>query len=582
MKKNKNLGKIFLHSTSLVIMSFLLLAVLWGCKDDKNSLSVSVSEISFEAEGGTKSLMITTDAGSWNITNPASDWLSLSATSGTTSPIVIAALVSTKTVEERSATLTITAGNADPVQVKVSQALSEYIYTLEANVSKITFRGSGSSSTINITSTASDWTLSCDSSWISFDKTTGDGTSTSIIATATANTNTNTRTATIHFSAEYTEPLDITVSQYPSFNTTPIEPDNTGMTDDASELAGKMIVGWNLGNTLEAIGGETAWGNPKTSQALIDLVKNSGFNAVRIPCAWNGYADLKTAKISEAWLTRVKEVIGYCINNNMYVILNIHWDSGWLEKNCTTKMQEANNAKQQAFWEQIATYMRDYDEHLLFASANEPDVSDATGMTVLKSYHQTFIDAVRSTGGKNAYRTLVVQGPSTDFEKTNKLMNSLPNDNLANRMMVEVHYYTPYQFCLMDKDADWGKMFYYWGANYHSKTDTEHNATWGEEADLQNLFGLMKTKFTSKGIPVIIGEYAAVRRTTLTGDALTLHLASRAYFNKYLVQQAKADGMVTFYWDAGGMGNLGSAIFNRQNNTVFDQQVLDSIMVGAQ
>jgi hypothetical protein len=93
-------------------------------------------------------------------------------------------------------------------------------------------------------------------------------------------------------------------------------------------------------------------------------------------------------------------------------------------------------------------------------------------MAVLNSYHQTFIDAVRSTGGKNAYRNLIIQGPATDIEKTNKLMTTLPTDKLANRLMVEVHYYTPYQFCLMEKDADWGKMFYYWGAGFHSTTDT--------------------------------------------------------------------------------------------------------------
>ena len=115
----------------------------------------------------------------------------------------------------------------------------------------------------------------------------------------------------------------------------------------------------------------------------------------------------------------------------MYVILNIHWDGGWLENNCTQDKEEEVNARQEAFWEQIATTMRDFDEHLLFASANEPNVDNATQMAVLESYHQTFIDAVRSTGGKNSYRVLVVQGPSTDIEKTNQLMTTLPTDEVA-------------------------------------------------------------------------------------------------------------------------------------------------------
>ena len=155
----------------------------------------------------------------------------------------------------------------------------------------------------------------------------------------------------------------------------------------------------------------------KITNDLIKLVKQSGFNAIRLPCSWNQYADQITAEIKSSWLNRVKEVVQYCVNNGMYVILNIHWDDGWLETNCTPGKQEETNAKQQAFWEQIATHLRDFDEHLLFASANEPNVSDATQMAVLLSYHQTFIDAVRSTGGKNAYRVLIVQGPTHRYCK---------------------------------------------------------------------------------------------------------------------------------------------------------------------
>ena len=190
-----------------------------------------------------------------------------------------------------------------------------------------------------------------------------------------------------------------------------------------------------MGNSLEAIGGETAWANPRASKTLIDLVKQSGFNAVRIPCSWNQYmVDNATARLKTDCLNRVKEVVQYCIDNNMYVILNIHWDDGWLENNCTADKQDVNNAKQKAFWEQIATHFRDFDEHLLFASANEPNVENASQMTILNSYHQTFINAVRATGGKNSYRVLVVQGPSTDIEKTRNLMITLPTDEVEDRI----------------------------------------------------------------------------------------------------------------------------------------------------
>ncbi|RJE72139.1 dihydroxy-acid dehydratase [Reichenbachiella sp. MSK19-1] len=354
------------------------------------------------------------------------------------------------------------------------------------------------------------------------------------------------------------------------------------MGSTAMQLYDKMTIGWNIGNTLEAIGSETAWGNPQVTEELIQLVKQNGFNAIRIPCAWDQYIENPaTAKISEDWLNRVKEVVQYCVDNDMYTVLNIHWDGGWLENNITPEYQIANNAKQKALWEQIATHLRDFDEHLIFAGTNEPNVEDAEQMAILDSYHQTFVDAVRATGGKNSHRVLIVQGPSTDVEKTHNLMSILPTDEIADKMMVEVHYYTPFQYCLMGEDASWGKMFYYWGANFHSTRDVDRNATWGEEADVDRLMALMKTQFFDKGIPMIMGEYAVVQRLSLTGDNLDLHLASRAHYLEYVTRQAKANGMIPFYWDAGNKGDLSSALFDRATNTVYDQRALDAIVAGS-
>ncbi|RBL91011.1 dihydroxy-acid dehydratase [Chitinophaga flava] len=367
---------------------------------------------------------------------------------------------------------------------------------------------------------------------------------------------------------------------YPGYNTSPQPPDASGMSSTAQQLAAKIRIGWNIGNTLDAIGGETAWGNPKVTNDLVRMVKQAGFNAIRIPCSWNQYSDAKTAKIQDAWLNRVKEVVQYCVSNDMYVILNVHWDGGWLENNCTPEKKDSVNAKQKAFWEQIATSLRGFDEHLLFASANEPNVGDATQMNVLLSYHQTFVDAVRSTGGRNAYRTLVVQGPSTDIDKTVQLMTKLPADRVPNKMMVEVHAYTPYQFALMTKDETWGKQFFYWGMGYHSTTDPDHNATWGEEAEIDRLYKFLKSAFVDKGFPVVLGEFGAIRRTALTGDNLRLHLASRAYHLKYVVKQCKTNGVLPFYWDEGALGNNSFGIFDRRSNTVFDRQALDSLLRG--
>jgi endoglucanase len=463
------------------------------------------------------------------------------------------------------------------------------VRTLTTDISKIDFVAKGSTATVTVTTDAKTWTIASNVAWIQLAKTSGTTGSSLASIKALENTTTAVRTGIVTVSSSEAGSVQIAVSQaagapvvtglYPSYNTNPIADDETGMGSTAVELAAKMKLGWNIGNTLEATpGSETVWGNPIVSKALIDLVKANGFNAIRIPCSWNQFANSTTAQISAARLDRVKEVVQYCIDNDMYVIVNIHWDGGWLENNVTEAKKEANNAKQKAFWEQIATSLRDFDEHLLFASANEPNVEDAAQMAVLNSYHQTFVDAVRSTGGKNAYRTLVVQGPSTDIEKTKKLMTAMPTDKVANRMMAEVHFY-PYQFTLLTKDESWGKMFYYWGAGNHSTTDTERNPTWGEEDFIDTVFLSMKTQFVNKGIPVVLGEFGAIKRD-LTGDALALHLKSRADFLKYVVKKAKANGLIPFYWDAGNLGVNTMSLFDRSNNTVYDQQALTALQDG--
>jgi endoglucanase len=101
----------------------------------------------------------------------------------------------------------------------------------------------------------------------------------------------------------------------------------------ATQTASEMTIGWNVGNSLEVPDGETAWGNPKVTRQLIDAVHDAGFNTLRIPCAWNSHADQSTLEIDQAWLARVKEVVDYGYANGMYVILNSHWDNGWLEEN---------------------------------------------------------------------------------------------------------------------------------------------------------------------------------------------------------------------------------------------------------
>jgi len=150
----------------------------------------------------------------------------------------------------------------------------------------------------------------------------------------------------------------------------------------AQQVASQMNVGWNLGNTLEAICSETAWGNPATNQQLINAVKAAGFNAIRIPVSWNCHITDGSTNIPAAWTTRVKQVVDMAIAANMYVIINIHWDNGWLQDHVTFADQQAVNARQNALWTQIATTFRNYDQHLLFvATADDVSRRRDTGCT---------------------------------------------------------------------------------------------------------------------------------------------------------------------------------------------------------
>lgn len=360
----------------------------------------------------------------------------------------------------------------------------------------------------------------------------------------------------------------------------------TNMASDALVLAAKMYAGINIGNMLEvpvSQGGEGGWTNGvKVNEAYVKGIKAAGFNAVRIPCAWDSYIeDQSTYKIKDSWLNRVNEVVGYCVANDLYAIVNIHWDGGWIEDHIFDGNKEEITKKYKAIWTQIANKLNHYDEHLLFAGANELGMNetnsggkkwDATAIETMVAYEQAFIDAVRATGGNNAVRCLVVQGPGTDITSTSDWYKTLPKDNVENRMMVEVHFYEPYQFVMMENDADWGNTFWYWGKQNHVSGST-HNPTWGEEDHVLAQFGKMKSQFIANGIPVVLGEYSVMARTVEENQAA--HDASRAYWNEVVTREAKNHGLIPFHWDTG-------SVIDRNNGEVKDKIVMDAITKGAQ
>lgn len=341
---------------------------------------------------------------------------------------------------------------------------------------------------------------------------------------------------------------------------------NSQFNQTAIEFSKQLGIGWNLGNSLEAInktkekliGDETAWGNPFITKQLIDSVKAAGFNTVRIPVSWSHQLIDKTNMvINKKWLQRVEEVVKYVLDNEMYAIINVHWDGGWAD-HPFYKHQEEINKRFGAYWGQIATYFKDYNENLLFAGTNEVhiennwDAPTEENAKVQNSFNQTFVDTVRATGGKNLNRFLIVQGYNTNIQHTINHFN-LPKDITNDRLLVEIHYYDPYEFALKEKDGDtmWGKS-------------NENITNWGQEDHVNKAFNSLKNKFVKRGIPVIMGEYGAIRKTVLTGKALTKHLESRKYYLKYITEKALKNGIVPIYWDNGYSANNGFALFDRK------------------
>ena len=457
----------------------------------------------------------------------------------------------------------------------------------QVSVSNITDTIPGTGGTKSLSFNCNDaWSIDTTGiGWLKLSQTSGNSGDANIDLSAAANTTGISRTVILKLNATNGQARRITVLQapviFPSYNTSPIAPDATGMGSTAMQLNAKIKMGYNLWNTMEAPGGETGWGNPVITQSLIDTLKNAGFNAIRIPAQyWWSHANHQTAEIDAAWLNRVKEVVQYCENDGMYVLLNIHFDGGWLDCKATGAKLDTVKAIQKALWEQIATKMRDFDEKLMFASSNEPDATDLTSSSNLYAYHQTFINAVRSTGGKNAYRTLVFQAPSTSLDLANYFapdgLPGLPQDPVPDKLILEFHYYAPPNFCIIDADASWGKEWRYWGANFKSLTDPERNSDPNyEEAYVVRSMQWAKKSLVDKNIPVLIGEFGVTNHAkNLVGnpaDSL-LSLASTAHFYGEVVRDARANGISAFLWDG---------VINRQTETIENRQQLDSLRKAA-
>jgi len=558
-----------------------------GGSDSDIEFRVSPTALSFSAAGESKTLAVVSGK-TPSVTSQAS-WLTIAEAShsdklSSTSYSVTAD--ANPTTADRTATIQVAAGsNSSTVQV------TQKAGTFAVLPTELTFSPAGGAQTVTVSSYLSPEVTSS-AGWLTAAVGSVNGGSSSVTVTAAQNTAQTSRTATLTVKAG-TLSATVSVTQAAAAG---------NISAKAADIARLMYPGWNLGNTLEATGNglnaETSWQSTRTTQQIIDAVRDAGFRSVRIPCSWDIHS---TSGIIDAnWMARVKEVVDYCINDGLYVVLNDHWDNGWIEVLGFSKSSSsyqavdestitAKIARLKEIWTQIATAFKDYDEHLLFAGLNEPfqeyslfSSRHAVLTPILIRYNTAFVEAVRATGGNNSVRTLVVQGPSTDIESSVSHMPASKLPEAAEYLMVEVHYYDPGQFC-GTYDATGDKACYYWGASNHG---SDHNPSYGEESYLRDKFTKLRNTYTSQGYPVIIGEYAAQQRTlTASGTDQTKHNASVKYYYQYLNQQAVANGIIAFAWDTNYKAGLGteagsSTIIDRTVPTVVGTNALEGIRAG--
>jgi endoglucanase len=311
----------------------------------------------------------------------------------------------------------------------------------------------------------------------------------------------------------------------------------------------KILVGWNIGNTLDAyVGGranETGWGNPRINQALLDGVKKAGFDLVRIPVTWMGYiGSAPDHHISKSYLERVAEVAEMAHKAGLKVIINLHHDgstesggrdNGWLSITKARASKEGYNEISHKFarvWKQIAVYFKNHGDWLIFESMNEihdgrwgEGSVQGAQTDIINDWNRYFTDVVRGTGANNALRYMVIPGYCTKPKHTLANYFWLPPDGAPNRQIVTFHYYDPYEFGIAGTRTEWG-------------SDADKNR-------VANDFAPFKAMYTDKNIPVIIGECGAVRQFTDKARQ------DRLDYLSWVFGKAKENGLVPIYWDNG-------------------------------
>lgn len=412
--------------------------------------------------------------------------------------------------------------------------------------------------------------------------------STTTATTTTNTTKAETTAATTTTKAETTTTTVATTTTTTTATQNP-EPAPAATKGDSVKFSQNLMPGWNLGNQLESNSdgtpSETAWGNPVITENLIKQVKAQGFKSIRIPVSYLSKIGAgPDYTIDSKWLDRVQEVVDMCIDNGLYAIINVHGDGyysikgGWLLCGESASEQKTIKAKYEKVWEQIAKRFKNYDDHLVFESMNEEydgtyNNPNPEYYNNINAYNQIFVDTVRKAGGKNNNRYLLIPGWNTDINFTTGDCDTytmeakfvIPNDS---RIMISVHYYTPWEFC----GEEGYDTFYKWGDSVKKFVKRRQSETL-----VNRQFDKLYNAFIKNGYGVVIGEYGSIDRTHKDKSNTTY----RAYFAEYVNYAAHQRNIVTVYWDNGYNGNHGFGLFDRTKCTVTQPEIIKGIINGA-
>ena len=381
------------------------------------------------------------------------------------------------------------------------------------------------------------------------------------------------RSAQMSVSAGDVSPVSFTVTQAAKAKEEePTPPDDDTKDNDAWKMAATLGLGWNLGNQLDAYYNwsgagdkylwpdETVWGNPKATQQTFDKVKSYGFTSVRIPVTWLGaIGPAPDYTIDAAYMARVTEVVGYAHNAGLNVIVNTHHDENhgddhWLNlKDAPGNAALNTQIKSEitAVWTQIAGNFKDCGDWLYFEGFNELNdggwgwssafrANPYAQCNVLNEWQQTFVDAVRATGGNNAARWLGISTYCANPEYEKYL--TMPTDP-AGHLMLSVHFYDPSDYTIGDAQySDWGHT-----------GDPGKKASYGDEDHVRAVFGNLCSKYVAKNIPVYVGEFGCSMRAKSDTRAWAFY----KYYMEYVVKAAKTFGLPCFVWDNGGEEGAG-------------------------